>query len=196
RSLGVNAVAFAATGALASRLATELRRAGEHIASQRVRLRDLAALHQDVIRGLTSGLVTVGRDGRILTLNNAAADIIGRAAVEVVGRPLAEVMPGLAALQATVGDGALRRGQVGQMVRHGDGRLEERTLGVSLSPLVDSRGWVVGRIVNFQDLTDLKRMEGAVQRAERLAAVGRLAAGIAHEIRNPLAAISGSIELL
>ncbi|MGZ3405506.1 MAG: two-component system sensor histidine kinase NtrB [Polyangia bacterium] len=72
----------------------------------------------------------------------------------------------------------------------------QRTLGVSLSPLVDSGGRTVGRIVNFQDLTELRRMEAAMQRTERLAAVGRLAAGIAHEIRNPLAAISGSIELL
>jgi len=193
RSLAVNAVAFAATGALATRLATELRRAGEHIASQGIKLRDLAALHQDVIRGLTSGLVTVGRDGRILTFNTAAAEIVGRSAGECIGRPLDEIMPGLAALQASVGDGALRRGEVSQRV---DGDGEPRTLGVSLSPLVDSSGRTVGRIVNFQDLTELRHMEVAMQRAERLAAVGRLAAGIAHEIRNPLAAISGSIELL
>lgn len=196
RSLAVNAVAIAATGLLATRLATELRRAGEQIASQGLRLRDLAALHQDVIRGLTSGLVTVARDGRILTLNAAAAEIIARSAGETVGRPLVDVMPGLAALQATIGDAALRRGEVVQEVARADGTREERTLGVSLSPLVDSAGRHVGRIVNFQDLTELRRMEAAMQRAEQLAAVGRLAAGIAHEIRNPLAAISGSIELL
>jgi two-component system, NtrC family, sensor histidine kinase PilS len=135
----------------------------------------------------------VGRDGRVLTFNAAAADIIGRPPAEAIGRPLDEIMPGLAALQASVGDGALRRGEVTQVIA---GSNERRTLGVSLSPLVDSNGRTVGRIVNFQDLTELRRMEVAMQRAERLAAVGRLAAGIAHEIRNPLAAISGSIELL
>jgi two-component system, NtrC family, sensor histidine kinase PilS len=196
RSLAMNAVAFAATGALATRLATELMRAGEHIASQGLKLRDLAALHQDVIRGLTSGLVTVGRDGRVLTMNNAAADIIGRAAAEAVGRSIDEVMPGLVALRVAIGDGPVRRAEVAHTVVRGDGAREQRTIGVSLSPLVDSGGRVIGRIVNFQDLTELRRMEAAVQRAERLAAVGRLAAGIAHEIRNPLAAISGSIELL
>jgi two-component system sensor histidine kinase PilS (NtrC family) len=196
RSLAVNAVAFAATGALATRLGQELRRAGDQIASQGVILRDLAALHEDVIRGLTSGLVTIGTDGRVLTFNNAAAEIVGRRAQETLGRPIAEVMPGLATLQATVGDGALRRGEVMQTVVRADGSSEQRTLGVSLSPLVDSRGRVLGRIVNFQDLTELRRMEVAMQRTEQLAAVGRLAAGIAHEIRNPLAAISGSIELL
>lgn len=196
RSLGVNAVAFAATGVLATRLSAELRRAGERLASQGAILRDLAALHEDVIRGLTSGLVTVGRDGVVLTFNNAAADLIGRAAHDAVGRPLADVMPGLAALQETLGDGALKRGEVAQAVARPDGTREQRTLGVSISPLVDSRGQHIGRIVNFQDLTELRRMEQAVQRAERLAAIGRLAAGVAHEIRNPLAAISGSIELL
>ena len=196
RSLAVNAVAFAATGALATRLALELRRAGEQIVSQGAILRDLAALHADVIRGLTSGLVTIGRQGLILTFNTAAGEIIGRAAADAIGRPLAEVMPGLARLQASLGDGALRRGEVPQTVMRRDGAREERTLGVSISPLVDSAGQVLGSIVNFQDLTELRRMEAAMQRAERLAAVGRLAAGIAHEIRNPLAAISGSIELL
>jgi two-component system sensor histidine kinase PilS (NtrC family) len=192
RSLAVNAVAFAATGALATRLATELWRAREHLASQGLKLRDLAALHEDVIRGLTSGLVTVGRDGHILTFNAAAVEIVGRSAEEAIGRPLVEIMPGLAALSASVGDAALKRGEVAHLIAGG----EARTLGVSLSPLVDSSGRTVGRIVNFQDLTELRRMEVAMQRAERLAAVGRLAAGIAHEIRNPLAAISGSIELL
>jgi two-component system sensor histidine kinase PilS (NtrC family) len=67
---------------------------------------------------------------------------------------------------------------------------------VSLSPLVDAEGRLLGRILNFQDLTELRRMEDVAARAERLAAIGRLAAGIAHEIRNPLAAISGSVELL
>jgi two-component system sensor histidine kinase PilS (NtrC family) len=196
RSLGVNAVAFAATGALATRLATELMRAGAEIASQGLKLRDLAALHQDVIRGLTSGLVTIGRDGRILTFNHTAGEIVRRSSVDAVGRPLEEVMPGLAALVASAGDVALRRTEVPQWVERDDGTREERTLGVSLSPLVDASGRHKGRIVNFQDLTELRRMEAAMQRAERLAAVGRLAAGIAHEIRNPLAAISGSIELL
>jgi two-component system, NtrC family, sensor histidine kinase PilS len=129
----------------------------------------------------------------VLTFNSAAAEIIGRSAAHAIGRPLDEIMPGLAALQASVGDGALRRGEVQQSV---PGDRGVRTLGVSLSPLVESSGRTVGRIVNFQDLTELRRMEGAMQRTDRLAAIGRLAAGIAHEIRNPLAAISGSIELL
>jgi two-component system sensor histidine kinase PilS (NtrC family) len=195
RTLAVNVIAFAATGALATRLALELERAGAQVASQGVLLRDLAAVHEHVVRGLTSGLVTVDREGRVLTLNNAAATILDRPADLALGRPITEVMPGIAPLLALAGDGRLRRGEALQPVRVGDA-IASRTLGVSVSPLVDSLGRVLGRILNFQDLTEVRRLEAAVLRAERLAAVGRLAAGVAHEIRNPLAAISGSIELL
>lgn len=193
RITAINAVAFAATGMLAARLSVELSRARERIASQGVRLRDLAAVHKDVIRCLTSGLVTVTRDGTVITYNQAAADILGLSAEQAVGRSIDEVLPSLRPLLGSVAaQSQLRRGEV---VHRGAGG-GERILGVSLSPLVDSEGTVLGRIVNFQDLTELRRMEEAMTRAERLAAIGRLAAGVAHEIRNPLAAISGSIELL
>jgi two-component system sensor histidine kinase PilS (NtrC family) len=73
---------------------------------------------------------------------------------------------------------------------------EPRIVGLSASPLFSSTGAEVGRVISFQDLSELARMREQVERAERLAAIGRLAAGVAHEIRNPLAAISGSIQLL
>jgi two-component system sensor histidine kinase PilS (NtrC family) len=193
RAGAVNAVAFAATGALASRLAVQLTQADERIASQRIELRDLATLHQDVIRCLTSGLITLTDDGRVVTFNTAAGEIAGIDPAAATGRSIAEVMPKLAPLLRTSHPReAVRRVQIAHVTADGT----ERVLGVSLSPLVDAEGQPLGRIVNFQDLTELRRMEEAMTRSERLAAIGRLAAGIAHEIRNPLAAISGSIELL
>jgi two-component system sensor histidine kinase PilS (NtrC family) len=113
--------------------------------------------------------------------------------MDAVGQPIERVMPALPALLKALPENApLRRSEISQ--RCADGLT--RTLGVSLSPLVDSEGHVLGRILSFQDLTELRRMEEVVSRSERLAAIGRLAAGVAHEIRNPLAAISGSVELL
>jgi two-component system sensor histidine kinase PilS (NtrC family) len=194
RQLAYNAVSFAAAGLLAARLAGEASRASEREASTGMQLRDLATVHADVIRCLTSGLVTVTTDGVVLTMNQAAGEILGIAPGRALGRSIDEVMPGLRALTLDIDDRArVRRGEIDHR-RFDDGRAE--TLGVSVSPLVDAAGQRLGRIVNFQDLSELRRMEREVVRNERLAAIGRLAAGVAHEIRNPLAAISGSVELL
>src|SRR4029079_10378971 len=73
---------------------------------------------------------------------------------------------------------------------------DDLTIGITVSPLRDVHDEVVGLVINFQDLTELKRLEQHARRTERMATLGQLAAGVAHEIRNPMAAISGSIELL
>jgi two-component system, NtrC family, sensor histidine kinase PilS len=193
RTIAVYAVAFAATSFLASRLTSQLTRAEARIASQHTRLRDLATLHGDVIRCLTSGLITLTDDDRVVTFNNAAIEMVGLAPEDAVGRGVAEVLPGLAPLLAELpADASIRRDELPHRTPAG----ADRILGVSVTPLVDAERRTLGRIVNFTDLTELRRMEEVVSRNERLAAVGRLAAGVAHEIRNPLAAISGSIELL
>ncbi len=190
-TLAVNLVALGATAVLAGRLSVELQRAGERIAAQGTLIQDIATLHADVVRSLASGLITVDHQGRVLSINPAGAEILGAAAPSALGRPLAELAPDLGAA-ATDGATPLNRAEVS--IRRPDG--EARIIGLSAMPLVDAAGRAVGRVVSFQDLSELKRMQREVERSERLAAIGRLAAAVAHEIRNPLAAISGSIELL
>jgi two-component system, NtrC family, sensor histidine kinase PilS len=180
-------------GALGLSLAAQSREAGERLQKHEQFAGDLASLHENTIRCLSSGLVTVDRDGTITSINEAACEILGVSRKAGVGQALAYRVPGLSLLLEEVGlVGNVRRQEVDAM--RPDGAV--RRLGVSAMPLSDHTGRVIGRVIHFQDLTELRRMEVAVQRSERLASIGRLAAGVAHEIRNPLASISGSVEIL
>jgi two-component system, NtrC family, sensor histidine kinase PilS len=192
RHLLLNVGAFVAIAFLAANLGEQLAHAGERLAHQRERALDMAALKDDIVHCLSSGLMTVDLDGRVLTANAAAEEILGRPREGLLDRPLGDILPGLPPLLAGLPRRADLRGIELPVRRDG----VELMLGITVTPLTDHRDQVIGRVANFQDLTELRRMETEVKEAERLAAVGRLAAGIAHEIRNPLASISGSIELL
>lgn len=176
RTLGINSAALIGVGALAYIFGDQLERGAETLATTRRAAAELLTLHQDIVRSLSSGLITTAPDGTIITANESATEIMGSGTL--AGTPIEGMMPGLPA-----------EGRADVMVG-------AKTLGVTVSPLRDARDQVIGRVINFQDLTELRRLEQHAQRAERLATVGHLAAGVAHEIRNPLASISGSIELL
>jgi two-component system, NtrC family, sensor histidine kinase PilS len=186
RTLGINLAALVGVGALSFIFGDQLQRGVETLATTRKAAAELLTLHEDIVRSLASGLITIAPDGIILTANVAAADILGQPPA-LAGQPIDKLMPGLSALIAT-GSGELRRADL-QLAA-------DLTVGVTVSPLRDVRNQVIGRVVNFQDLTELRRLEAQSRRSERLAMIGQLAAGVAHEIRNPLASISGSIELL
>ncbi|MCA9673438.1 MAG: hypothetical protein H6709_09100 [Kofleriaceae bacterium] len=191
RSLGLNLATQVGVGVLGYLLAGELQRTEASLASERRVVADLVTLHEDIVRSLTSGLVTVDLDGHVLTINEAASELLG-AASPGTGGDVEAILPGLRArLDELAPLDALRRADL--VIDRADGPL---ALGISVSPLRDVHDRVVGRVINFTDLTELRRMERQVKHAERMATVGQLAAGIAHEIRNPLASMSGSIELL
>jgi two-component system, NtrC family, sensor histidine kinase PilS len=180
-------------GSLGVSLARQRRKVGERLAVQQQIVGDLASLHQDTIRCLSSGLVTTTLDGTITTMNDAACEILGIGHTPPLGQKLTKHIPCLGDVLAKAGaQGRVLRDEVDAIRNDG----VERRLGLSATPLSDHSGNVTGRVIHFQDLTDLRQMEQAVARAERLAGIGRLAANIAHEIRNPLASISGSVEVL
>ncbi len=189
RSVGINYAALIGVGALAFIFGDQLQRGAETLATTRKTVADLYTLHQDIVRSLASGLITTSPQGTVLTANSAAGRILRRTPAAMINTPIDTLMPEFATLLE--GKDKLERADL--TIQAGS---ELLSIGVTVSPLRDVRDQMIGRVVNFQDLTELRRLEQQNRRSERLVTVGQLAAGIAHEIRNPLASISGSIELL
>jgi two-component system sensor histidine kinase PilS (NtrC family) len=148
-----------------------------------------------VIDSLTGGLAATDVHGRVLMFNRAAETITGETAAAVLGRPIAEVLQMPASMRKSLRDvvepGRPHRSEFTYIRRSG----EQMDLGLSIGPLIGGAGQV-GYLFTFQDLTEYKRREREEQRQKRLAAVGEMAAGIAHEIRNPLASMAGSMQVL
>ncbi len=145
----------------------------------------LRALNENIVKSLGSGLLTVDMDGRLAYFNPTARAILGLDDADI-GRRVTAVLPGI-----QIGESEERQELVVRTEQRGSVRV-----GLSSSPLVNEHDERVGSVINFQDLTRLHELAQRVRRNERLAALGGLAASVAHEIRNPLAAISGSAELL
>jgi two-component system sensor histidine kinase PilS (NtrC family) len=186
--MAANLSAFLLVGALSAFLAEQLQGARTQLLRSETRLEALEAIFSAVVRSIASGIITVGDDGRLTYINPAAETLTGLDARSAHGRALSELLPELAASL----ERPRSRGRPEVRVRAHDGRV--RILGYTAAPL--SGREVGGRVILFQDLTELRQMEEAVRRADRLAVVGGLAAGLAHEIRNPLASMCGSIEIL
>jgi two-component system sensor histidine kinase PilS (NtrC family) len=192
---GLNVFLFFSIAFLSGSLADRLQRAGVRLERASNEIADLQAFNQHVIDSLSSGLATTDQQGRILTFNRAAEAITGHTALSVVGRQIEEVLelpPSVASeLISLAGPGRGRR--VESPYRTGDGRRIE--LGFTAT-LLRTPGGSAGLLFAFQDVTDFKKLERDSRLRQRLAAVGEMAAGIAHEIRNPLASMSGSIQIL
>ena len=190
----LNAFGFFAVALLSGSLAERVRTTGVRLEQASSQIADLQALNQHVIDSLPSGLATIDNTGRILTFNRAAENITGRSSASVAGRPIAEVLniPGdaVGAASPELDNGRARRMEA-QLMRAG----RHVEIGLSIAYL-QTPGGRAGYLVTFQDVTDIKKLERDARLQQRLAAVGEMAAGIAHEIRNPLASMSGSIQIL
>jgi two-component system sensor histidine kinase PilS (NtrC family) len=175
-TLAANLSAFLLTAMLSAHLAGALQGARKELAQREVELQGLEALHESIVESVHSGILTTDPGGRITYLNRAASSLTGFSLAEVRGQPLDQVMP-----------------QLAQGHAHGEAGFGHRTVGFSMASLTMAEG---GQVIVLTDLTELRRMEEEVRRADRLAALGKLSAGLAHEIRNPLASMCGSVALL
>ncbi|MBI3988774.1 MAG: PAS domain S-box protein, partial [candidate division NC10 bacterium] len=194
--LSMNITAFFLIALLSSSLTERLREAGRQLEERGIDLRNLQTLHEDIIANIPSGIMTLDFQGRIASFNEAAEQITGFAFEELRDKrwdstPFA-AFPGFGNFFAAPNPSFFVSGEM--WFRRKDG--QTILVGLSLSPFRDSEGKVLGLVVIFQDMTERRKVEERLRQTDRLAAVGQLAAGIAHEIRNPLAAISGAIQLL
>jgi two-component system sensor histidine kinase PilS (NtrC family) len=190
---GVHTGALVLVSALTSFLATELDRAGRALDQRTEALFHLQNLHQRTVESLMSGLLTTDRRGRITSFNAEAERICGCPRDVAIGADIDEILSGVRALLVEAGHDA-KRGRARMAFRNLSG--QDLHLGVGTYVLKDASGSSSGNVVIFQDVSEVVQMERELRRSERLAAVGELSASIAHEIRNPLAAISGSIEIM
>lgn len=179
-------------------LAERLKQRDRQLADTSRELKKAKLETDDILRHLSSGLMTVDAHGLIMFFNKAAERILGFKESDVKGRRCDEVfsnrIPLLAKCVLAGIDGRIEFPRREVEVVKEDGQIVP--LGLSTSVLVEENGSTRGVIAIFSDLTEAKELEGKVRAADRLAAVGELSACIAHEIRNPLAAISGSVEVL
>ena len=188
--------AFGVVALLSRYLAESLRQTGQVLQEQRARLVGLRAFHENVVNSMNSGLLITDMSGRVVSSNHAAGRILQLPPGGRQGWLAQEVLSFIDLNDIVMETEAFDRGlnRAEGLFKRPDGK--EIMLGVSYSPLRDDQGTVHGLIFNFQDITTIRAMEAEIKRGEQLAAVGRLSAAIAHEIRNPLASVSGSIQLL
>jgi two-component system, NtrC family, sensor histidine kinase PilS len=189
-----NLIGFLAVAYLGSLLAQMLRSKGVELEEKREELRDLQAFNENIIESMRGGLITTDLEGKILLVNHAGGEIAGISPAAFIGKQIREVLPGFWLTDADTESGFTASRKEAEFHTPAG---EKKYLGVSVSPLqTGQQQEVSGYVFSFQDLTELKRLEREVETKNRMAAVGRLSAAIAHEIRQPLTAMTGALKEL
>jgi len=184
----VNLFAFLAVAYLAGLLTAKLRQVRVQLKDTSGALENLQALHENVIHSISSGLITTGLDGRITLVNAAARKLLERSSGELVGAPVRELfLDPLPSVDSPHTHAEVRCDPPGKF---------RKTFRVRATVLTIGDRAQHGFVYVFDDLTEIRRLEREIRMQDRLAAVGRLAAAIAHEIRNPLTSIAGSVSML
>jgi two-component system sensor histidine kinase PilS (NtrC family) len=194
----MNITAFYLIAILSSLLSEQVRKSREALRVKEIDYDKLETLHQNIIESINSGLLTIDKDARITSFNRAAEEITGYKFSEVNGVKIDEILPEMKKVEQNpqkIANNGGRNPRFEISFKRADGK--SIYLGFSKSILRDGEeGGIQGEIYAFQDVTRIMEMEEHVKLVDRLAAVGRLAAGMAHEVRNPLASMSGSIQVL
>ena len=182
----IPAMTFFLVGFLSSLLAERIRRTEAALSEKSHDFDRLSRLHRQIVDDINTGIITVDGNGRVTSVNRAAEKITGFQAYELVGMELANFFPTLTARTMIPRTTATLRRKDGERI----------PIGFSAARLNLPATEGEHRVYTFQDLSEIKRMENRLRQAEKMASIGRMAAGIAHEFRNPLAAISGAAQML
>ncbi|MDZ4165181.1 MAG: ATP-binding protein, partial [Smithellaceae bacterium] len=192
----VHLLSFYLVALIASFVVERERRVSSLLVERESAFAQLDLLHKSIIESVEAGIVIINLSARIKLFNRAAEEITGYGNREVLNRRIELLFPRYEEIRQglTKHTRSSRqvRGEV-EFMRKDDSAI---SLGIAISPLRNSEGVKIGEILIFQDLTWSKMMEESLEKNRRLAFVGEMAAGLAHEIRNPLAAISGSVQML
>src|SRR5246127_1862228 len=184
----VNLFAFLAVAYLAGLLTGKLRQVGVQLKDTSGALESLQALHENIIHSISSGLITTGLDGRLMFVNTAAQRLFERPMANLLGSPVNQwFVDSLPTVESQPAHGEVRFEVPGKF---------RKTLRVRVAALTVPERGDQGYVYVFDDLTEIRRLEREGRMQDRLAVVGRLAAAIAHEIRNPLTSIAGSVSML
>lgn len=186
----VNIIAYYLTAFLTGYLAERARKSESELQAKAIDYEELEWLSSTIVANLNSGLMTVNRERRIRVFNRYAEIITGISQEEAYDKVLDDILEGFSSQPS--GLNVESRGEFEYRKRSG----ERLVIGFNIVPFSDLGGNDLGFIINFQDLTKVKALEAELKKSDRLATLGELSARIAHEIRNPLASISGSVQLI
>src|SRR5437868_8853180 len=184
----VNLFAYLAVAYLAGLLAAKLRQVDVKLKHTRGALQNLQAVHENIIQSISGGLITTGLDGHITLVNTAGQKLLERSEDDLLGQPVHRLF-----LDPLPQVGSERTRTEVRFVTSNSFR---KTFCIMVSTLTVPNRETLGYVYTFDDLTEIRRLERDLRMQDRLAAVGRLAAAIAHEIRNPLTSIAGSVSML
>jgi two-component system, NtrC family, sensor histidine kinase PilS len=189
-NISMNLIGFYLTCFITGYLSEQAKQNADALIRKSINYDELERLNTTIVANVESGLLTVTQEGNIRVFNRYAEVLTGKSQVDVYDLPLGSVFPVIA--EALSDLNRATRGEFSWLIPDKSPLI----LGYSTVPFTDARGEQVGAIINFKDLTAKKQMEEALKRSDKLAVLGELAARMAHEIRNPLASMSGSVQLL
>ena len=186
----LNLMGFGLSGFITGYLAEQARTSQNALRENIINYEELEQLHTKIVSNIETGLITTNLQGNIRVFNPYAEELTGISQEEAYDKPIGDLFPDLAA--SIESQNVTVRGEF-EFVNQDGLRM---ILGFSTAPFEGGPDTSASIIINFRDITGIRRMEEALKRADRLVALGELSARMAHEIRNPLAAMSGSVQML